>query len=87
MLQRNSLNSEQLEQAVFGTEDTPDAEFWSTIGEFLWYMMVLFLMDLSLALAVPQRPVSSIYHFVRRAYQPNRRQGPWTHHQDNVLMK
>jgi hypothetical protein len=41
----------------------------------------------TIALAVPQRPVAAVYHFVRRTHEHNRQQGPWTLHQDNVLIR
>ena len=37
------------------------------------------------AYAVPQRPVNSVYHYVKRAYHPLKQQGRWSEDEDARL--
>ena len=68
---------------------TRDEIFWSELGECHTGKMSLDRVTTTrtLASATPGRPLDAVYHYVRRAYQPWARQGPWEPADDSSLLE
>lgn len=88
--QRTSKTTSDIQEMLFQRYDrTRDEIFWSELGERHTGNISLDWMTTlrTLASATPGRPLDAVYHYVRRAYQPWARQGPWEPADDNCLLE
>ncbi|KAI5893379.1 uncharacterized protein SCHCODRAFT_071743 [Schizophyllum commune H4-8] len=67
--ENNGLSEEQLYELIFAKDRTVSHQ---TFWSEITY-------------AVPQRPVNSVYHYVKRAYHPLKQQGRWSEEEDARL--
>lgn len=67
----NQLSDEQVVEIIFTPKGSLLPEYKS-----LWF---------DLASALPKRPITAVFNYVRRAYNPLKGQGKWTEEEDSTL--
>jgi hypothetical protein len=85
IFQERNLDENQLLEVIFAkNEKNRDTAFWSELSEYnvLFHDMAL---NLSIAAAVPLRPIVAVYHHIRRSHHPLKLQGQWKEHEDDLL--
>ena len=87
--QAKGLTHEQLLEIVFQKQDKEDKDnsFWSEISTFSYLPSCCIdtVFSTNSALAVPLRPIISVYHHVRRKRNPLQKQGKWMPAEDDKL--